>query len=189
MTVRIDSELYYQDGTPVLFQEQLVAQGHEHLAWALAVGAVVMSRTGRRQGFPVIETLVNEWSPLRCVNTRDQSWAFRQLVTVLRPSGLMEPKALRIQFVSGEYLSGKPPDHWVHVGEYARDSVLIFTSGKYIEWYQDRLPKDGHLTNYVLRRRAANDEAQTTRGLEGRDGDDRDTGVALRPGPDSVGGG
>lgn len=158
MTIELDANLRHEDGSFILFQEQVADQkealcgGADDFTWAIACGSVVLQRTRREQAFPCIEQLLNEWSPLRCTN--DQPWSFRQLVQLLKPSGLPEIKALRIANFSRQFLAGEPPDHWVKLKGYTRDSVLIFTDGLYLTYYTERLPSDPHLANYVLRWRS-----------------------------------
>lgn len=154
--IRLDQHARHPDGQPVLFQEQVADQKDhlldpKHYPWAIACGSVVLQRTGRSQAFPVIERFLNEWSPLRCTN--DEPWSFRQLVDCLKPSGLPEIKALRIAGYSREFLSGRPVDLWGLKG-YTRDSVLIFTDGKYLTYYKEAYPQDRHLVDYVKRWRA-----------------------------------
>lgn len=158
---RLDATLLH-DGDPddpVLFQEQLVEQAYTPLDWAIAVGSVVLNRTGRNQAFPVIERLINEWSPLRCANA-EQPWMFRQLCETIRPAGLAEAKAIRIVQISKCAQRGVPPDHWLHLGEYGKDSVFIFTDGKYLLYALDKLPSDKWLRLYVQKWRLAH-EAST----------------------------
>lgn len=163
--ITIDASLKHDDGCFILFQEQVADQKEElgdQFVWAIACGSVVLQRTRREQAFPVIESLLNEWSPLRCAN--DQPWSFRQLVSLLKPSGLPEVKALRIAHFSREFLIGNPPDHWSGLNGYTRDSTLIFTDGKYLTYHTALVPEDRHLRDYVLRWRALKSVQRLTEG-------------------------
>ncbi len=163
--ISIDATLRHPDGQFILFQEQLADQKAEigdEFIWGIACGSVVLQRTRREQAFPVIEALLNDWSPLRCAN--DQPWSFRQLVDLLKPSGLPEVKALRIAHFSREFLIGNPPDHWSGLNGYTRDSTLIFTDGKYLTYHVALLPADKHLAAYVQRWRALKSVQSLTEG-------------------------
>lgn len=127
-----------------LIQEWVKHDDH-YYPWRVLVTCVLLNKTNGRQVRPIFARLFEEYpTPDSIIN----AWR-ENLVAILRPLGLQNVRANRLQQLSSDFIQRVPMTDMRGVGQYAMDAYALFCEARL-----DVTPQDTWLQPYLEWRKA-----------------------------------